>query len=257
MTAEAREKILITVRTYPVLSAAYIETVCTGGINSKGEWRRLYPVPLRYLDQEVQYQTYDVVEVQVKPGKDSRLESRTPVLGTLRPVTHVKQWDARRQWVEPTICPSMGALIAANRTLSPVRVRRVLEFIAIPDAAEWTPAQLEKLRQENLFEERKPLEKVPFDFRFRWEDGDGVEYNSHIMAWEFGETWRAYRRSYADPIGVMRDKWMNDLCGPGRDVAFFMGNQNRFRDQFSVCGIFCPPKNGTTDGTFDWSNEGS
>lgn len=244
-----KERILITVRTYPVLSTSYVETVCTGGITDKGEWRRLYPVPLRYLDPNQQYGTFDVVEVAVKPGKDTRPESRTPVNTGLRVVSHVDGWDARCQWVDPTILPSMQAMIDAGRTLAPVAVREVLEFIAEPAAGEWTAAQLEKLKQESLFEERKPLEKVPFDFRLRWIDGAGVEYNSHVMAWEFGQTWRTYRHEYSDPIAVMRDKWMNDVCGPKRRVAFFMGNQNRFRDQFSVCGIFSPPKGTVSGGT--------
>jgi hypothetical protein len=51
MTAE---RILVTVRTYPNLSTKYIETVCTGGINDKGEWRRLYPVPFPQNQEEKQ-----------------------------------------------------------------------------------------------------------------------------------------------------------------------------------------------------------
>jgi hypothetical protein len=240
------ERILITVRTYPAISAGYIETVCTGGITDNHEWR-LFPVPLRYLEPEKQYRTFDVVEVQVKPGKDTRPESRVPVIGSLRIVSHVRGWQERRAWVEPTMSASMQAMIDAGRSLGPVRVREVLEFVANPTEAQWGPAQLEKLKQAHLFEERQVLEKVPYDFRLRWVDGAGVEYNSHVMAWEFGQTWRAYRRAYDDPIAVMRKKWMNDLCGPRRDVAFFMGNQNRFGDQFSICGIFGPLKDTKDD----------
>lgn len=248
----AKERILITVRTYPVISTTYIETVCTGGITDTGEWRRLYPVPLRYLEEEKQYGTFDIVDVDVKPGKDTRPESRTPVNTALKIVSHCKTWEERCKWVEPTVFPSMQAMIDNGRSIAPVRVKKLLEFIAMPGDGAWTAAQLEKLKQENLFEERKPLEKVPFDFRLRWLDGAGVEYNSHVMAWEFGQTWRSYSRQYADPIAVMRDKWMNDLCGPKRRVGFFMGNQNRFRDQFSVCGVFGPPKGTESNGTL-WS----
>ena len=236
------ERILITVRTYPVVSTNYIETVCTGGITDAGEWRRLYPVPLRYLEQEKQYKTFDVVNVEVKEGKDTRPESRTPVLSSLQIVSEVKDWDERRRWIEPTCFNSLDSLIAADKSLAPVRVQKVLEFIAKPIEAEWSPEQLEKLKQDNLFEQRRPLKKIPFDFRFRWIDGDSKEYNSHVLAWELGETWRQYSMNYSDPIAVMQDKWMNDLCSPKRDVLFFMGNQNRFRDQFSICGIFGPPK---------------
>jgi hypothetical protein len=244
-----RERILITVRTYPVISQKYIETVCTGGITNTGEWRRLYPVPLRYLDAEKRYKTFDVVDVEVKSGKDSRPESRVPVIASLRIITNLKVWADRRNWIEKTTFASLGEMISAEKSLAPVRVREVLEFIAVPAAAHWTPTQLEKLKQGNLFDERHPLEKIPFDFRFRWIDDAGNEHNSHVMAWEFGETWRNYSKRYEDPVSKMRDKWMNDLCSTKRDVSFFMGNQNRFRDQFSICGIFGPPKQKESDGT--------
>lgn len=244
-----RERILITVRTYPVFSQKHLETVCTGGINDAGEWRRLYPVPFRYLEPEKQYKTFDVLDVEVQPGKDTRPESRVPVITSLRVVSNISDWTHRRNWIEKTAFTSLEAMVVAGKSLAPVRVREVLEFIAEPDTAEWTAAQSEKLRQGDLFIERKPLEKIPFYFRFRWIDGAGKEYNSHVIAWEFGETWRKYRAKYEKPIDVMRAKWMNDLCSSRRDLLFFMGNNNRFREQFYLCGIFGPPKQKESDGT--------
>ena len=44
-----QEEILITVKTYPTLSKKYHELVCTAGVNTEGEWRRLYPVQFRQL----------------------------------------------------------------------------------------------------------------------------------------------------------------------------------------------------------------
>jgi hypothetical protein len=44
-----REKILITVKTYPVISKKYQETVCTAGLREDGSWVRLYPVPFRTM----------------------------------------------------------------------------------------------------------------------------------------------------------------------------------------------------------------
>jgi hypothetical protein len=245
-----RERILITLRTYPVFSRKYLETVCTGGVTSGGLWRRLYPVPLRYLEPEKQYRTFDIVDLEVRPGKDRRPESRVPVITTMRVVSSLKSWTQRRDWIERTAFSSLEEMIAAGRSLAPVRVREVIEFIAEPGSPEWNPSQLDQLRQQNLFEERKPLAKIPYDFRFRWIDGAGKEYNSHVIAWEFGETWRTYSEIYPDPVAKMRDKWMNDLCSSiKRDLLFFLGNDNRFRDQFYLCGIFGPPKHKETHGT--------
>lgn len=242
-----RERILVTVRTYPNVSAAYIETVCTGGITDKGEWRRLVPVPLRYLEEEKQFRTFDVIEVKTDPGKDGRPETRKPHIPSLRVLSHVSDWRARWDWVRPTILPSLRSMRERNKTLAPIAVGTVLDFEARPSDADWTAAQKQKLRQAHLFDERKPLEKLPYDFRFRWRDQDGDEHDSLVLSWELLETYRQYRRSYNNPVIVMREKWLSDLCGPTRNVSFFVGNLAKRRDIYCVTGVFSPPKEATQD----------
>ena len=242
------ERILITVRTYPNVSTAYIETVCTGGITDKGEWRRLVPVPLRYLDEEQQFRTFDIVELDVRPGEDGRPETRRPHLPSLKVTGHLDDWDARWEWVKPTVCKSLAAMKSQSRTLAPVTVAEVLDFVAKASAPDWTPEQRQKLKQAHLFEERKPLEKVPYDFRFRWRDSGGEDHDSLVLSWEVLETYRQYRARYEDPIAEMREKWLGDLCGPNRNVHFFMGNIAKRREVFCVSGVFSPPKEFTRDG---------
>jgi hypothetical protein len=244
-----KERILITVRTYPTPSKMYIETVCTGGINDHGEWRRLYPVPLRYQDESRQYRTYDIVEVCLRDGTDGRLESRKPDMTTLKITGRAEKWPDRCDWVNPTICPSLAAMAAANRTLAPVAVKQVLEFVAEPADADWSPQQKEQLKQELMFGERLPLEKIPFDFRLRWQDQDGQEHDSLILAWEMYQTWRQYKQQYDDPVAKMRDKFMSDHFGPARQLSLFMGNHSRFRETWMVCGWFHPPKEQASNGS--------
>lgn len=236
------ERILITVRTYPNLSTKYYETVCTGGINDRGEWRRLYPVPLRLLDENKQYRTFDVVKVKLGDNPDGRPESRKPDTPTLRLERRLQHWQARRDWILPTAVQSMHELRASGRTLAPVRVQAVLDFIADPQSSEWSSKQREILRQQGLFEGPTPLEKIPFDFRLHWRDADGAEHDSKFIAWEVGQAWRAYRHKYDDPIVKMREKWLGDLFGSKRDIWFFMGNYAEHRQHFGVCGTFTPPK---------------
>jgi hypothetical protein len=61
----AKEKILIAVKTYPVLSGKYTELACTAGFRENGSWIRLYPVPFRLLDHDRRYKKYQWVEVDV------------------------------------------------------------------------------------------------------------------------------------------------------------------------------------------------
>jgi hypothetical protein len=57
-----RERVLITVKTYPTLSRKYGETVCTAGVRADGTWMRIYPVPFRRLEEQEQYKKFDWVE---------------------------------------------------------------------------------------------------------------------------------------------------------------------------------------------------
>src|SRR5450432_1349519 len=76
----AKERILITVKTYPTLSRKYGETVCTAGIREDGSWVRIYPVPFRRLEEEEQYKKFDWIECQLaRNSTDVRPETFRPV----------------------------------------------------------------------------------------------------------------------------------------------------------------------------------
>ena len=246
------ERLLVTVRTYPTPSRSYTETVCTGGITDRHEWRRLFPVQFRSLDSQQQFRTYDLIDVEVSEGKDGRPETRRPNLVKLKVISYLKSWSDRCEWVEPTVLPSMQAMLDEGRTIAPVAVAAVQDLTVKAVDRDWSPEQKDKLRQEQLFDENRPLEKIPFEFRFIWKDGDGQEHKNLFLAWEIGQTWRTYRERYPDPIEKMRQKWLNDLCGANRRVSFFMGNLAKRRNVFAVCGIFNPPKKETASETL-WS----
>ena len=71
-----RERILITVKTYPTPHPTHHEAVCTAGINEAGEWRRLWPIPFRYLEKGRQFRRYEWIDVALrKQSGDPRPES--------------------------------------------------------------------------------------------------------------------------------------------------------------------------------------
>lgn len=237
------ERILITVRTYPNPSTQYHETVCTGGITDQGEWRRLYPVPLRYLDERQKFHTWDVIKVAVRPSRhDKRPESRSPDLGTIEIVDKLKSWDSKVQWVCPFSFESLEEMKSAGRSLGSVRIGEVLDLEAKPAPAEWDAKRQQKLSQLMLFDRTLPLEPVPFQFRFKWRDLCGAEHNSLVISWEMAETYRQYRERYDNPIDKMKRILLDDYLSSKRNSEFFMGNHSRFRKTFMVCGWFIPPK---------------
>ena len=60
------KKVFVTVKTYPNLSTAYEELVCTAGVLEDGSWIRLYPIPYRHMTNDKQYKKYHWMEADVK-----------------------------------------------------------------------------------------------------------------------------------------------------------------------------------------------
>src|SRR5208283_4284239 len=99
-----KERVLVTVKTYPTLSRKYGETVCTAGIRRDGTWVRIYPVPFRRLDESEQYKKFDWLECElIKNSEDPRPESFRPAdVNQLYPVGHVDtsdNWRERRNLI--------------------------------------------------------------------------------------------------------------------------------------------------------------
>lgn len=99
----AKDRVLITVKTYPTLSKKYGETVCTAAVREDGSWVRIYPVPFRRLDEEEQYRKFDWLECTlVRNQRDPRPETYRPKdPSELRPV-------------DLSIPPTTGASAAAS-----------------------------------------------------------------------------------------------------------------------------------------------
>ena len=98
----AKERVLVTVKTYPTLSRKYGETVCTAGVLESGAWVRIYPVPFRRLEEKQQYRKFDWIECElVKNRSDPRPETcHPPDIRQITPVSHMgtsDNWRERRQ----------------------------------------------------------------------------------------------------------------------------------------------------------------
>ncbi len=89
-------------KTYPEPSKRYYETVCTGALRATdGRPIRLYPVPLRYMRDDTQYQLWDVIDVPIdRSNNDQRPESFKIDPERLQCIDHVSAdsqgWAERR-----------------------------------------------------------------------------------------------------------------------------------------------------------------
>ena len=161
-----KEKILITVKTYPTLSAKYGETVCTAGLREDGTWVRIYPVPFRRLDEKQRYKKFNWIEcvLQRNSKKDFRPESYRPVDPDnecqFEPTGFVdtkNNWRQRRNLVlrKAVVYTNMEELIkdAKNEnkltSLAVFKPKQLLGFETEKTDPEWSEEKLKKMREYN------------------------------------------------------------------------------------------------------------
>ena len=261
-----RQRVLITVKTYPLPSEKYLELVCTAGMLEDGSFIRLYPVDYRYQPYWRWYSKYQWIEVEVeKHDKDPRKESYRPRVETIqvlgKPLDTANCWAARKAIVLKQLPASMETLRELQErdgtSLGLVKPREVTDLIIEPDSEEWKLKWKADIEQLRLFgPDRKPLEKVPFKFRycFTCEDERCKGHTMMIEDWEVGELYLKELKRCGNPKAAaesVREKFLGELCGPGKDTHFYVGTVLRYPKSWIVLGVFWPPKVGTPKGKTD------
>lgn len=263
-----KERILITVKTYPTLSRKYGETVCTAGVREDGSWVRIYPVPFRRLDETEQYRKYDWVECQlVRNTSDPRAETYRPVdEGELRPVAHLDtgdNWRERRRLLLQTarVYERLDDLIAdakANRaSLAVFKPTRVLGFTWEEESRDWDPDKVREMReltnQYDLFADNtwretfRVIPKLPYSFSYKFEDAAGRTSELQVLDWEVGALfWNCLRSTEGDEpqaLAKVRRRYWDEFLK--KDLHFFVGTTQQFHfrapNPWVIIGVFPIP----------------
>lgn len=217
-----KEKILITVKTYPTLSKKYAELVCTAGVNEAGQWRRIYPVRFRLLNDESKYKKYQWIEADLKKSTSDqrpetyRLDNPDGVVPLDAPLPTSDNWQRRREdFVDKVdIHVDLGELIKGAHenklSLSLFRPKQWIDLKVEEVGRKWDPKKLAILEQEkrqgNLFKdpetvarEFEVVKKLPYKFSYVFQDTHGKQSKLMIEDWEIGALyWKCLRRSKND-----------------------------------------------------------
>lgn len=256
-----RLRVLVTVKAAPTPSEKHGETVCVAGIRAElghPGWIRLYPINFRYLESAEKFAKYDVVSVDAVPARrgDLRRESWRPRMGTLAKEEHLTHWRQRRSWLDTYVEPSMcrlneeARLAADSQSLALIQPREVGD-LRISRHEGWTRDEQRKIdayvNQFDLLSEhdRTPLEAPRFRGTYRYRCGDRRcrGHEQGLLDWEFVALQRRLRHhSDEEAVRELRTKFLDMMCGPERDVAFYVGNQAKRRHTFSVLGVYYPSR---------------
>ncbi len=265
----ALTRVLVTVKTYPTLSTKYEELVCTAGFREDGSWVRIYPVPFRKLDYAQQYKKYDWYEFDLERNtSDFRPETYRPrdIDRIGRRIGHLgtdSSWSERKEFVVKKCYRDLDELIrqAKDKTiatsLATFKPAKVLDFDWEPCEREWSESKRKELMQVKLFEQEgtktNVVKKLPFKFKYFFEDIKGKKSRLMIEDWETGQLyWNCLRKADGDEKRAcekVRQKYFDDFAKT-KDLYFFLGTtrQNHFRapNPFIIIGTFHPKKDHQT-----------
>ena len=265
----AKERILVTVKTYPTLSTRYGETVCTAGVRPDGTWVRIYPVPFRRLGETEQYRKFDWLELDLIPNpSDPRPETFRPTDGSdFEPKGRMDTrdaWRERRRLLLETarVYTNLGELIADAKanvaSLAVFKPARVLDLKVEEDEREWKPERLEAMRkasnQFELFSDNrwretfKVVRKMPWKWSYKFEDDVGKQSTLQILDWEIGALyWNCLRGASddeADAKAKVRAKYMDEFLES--DLHFFVGTTQQWHsvapNPWVIIGVFQVPR---------------
>lgn len=263
----AKERILITVKTYPTLSRKYGETVCTAGLRNDGSWVRLYPVPFRRLDDEDQYSKFDCIELElIKARSDHRPESYRPAnIADIKVVDHMGTqdgWRERRKLLDQmkvfdSLQPLLDGAKANTMSLAVFKPTKVLGFVIEECERDWDSAKVAAMRENashgELFAEDawrqtfRIMQKLPYNFSYRFVDAAGRESTLQILDWEAGQLfWNCMKSVNSDEVAALekvRLKYLDAFTQT--DLHFFLGTMQQFHgfspNPWVIVGVFPIP----------------
>lgn len=260
-----KERILITVKTYPTISRKYSELVCTAGLREDGSWIRIYPVPFRKLNEP--YNKFQWIEVEVVKNKsDRRPESHKLVdpdaIDLKEKVGTENGWRNRKEYVlnKGAVYDNISELIERNKkrelSLATFKPCKIVDFTWEAVDREWDPGKIEGLKemakQSDLFDDAaevfRLVRKLPYAFRYRLIDSTGKERHMMIEDWEIGALyWNCLNRHGGDEekaILDVRKKYFDEFVAK-TDLHLFLGTTLQYdgwgQNPFVIVGVFTPP----------------
>ncbi|MCV7090022.1 hypothetical protein [Mycobacterium interjectum] len=225
------------------------------------EWIRLYPVTFRELGITERFHKYQMVNLRVfRSGSDSRPESFKPNLDSveLGEVIGTDGGTWRRRWEYLGDLPgatstcelidrqSRGADAPSLGLIKPVEVLD-LEIESNDGFTADQRALAELAAAGDLFSEgRAVLEPAPYRLKYRYRCSEDAcrSHSQTLIDWEAGQAARNWLANgyAADQLpGLLRHKFLDEVCAPTRDTYFYVGNQHQHRGSFLVLGLFWPP----------------
>lgn len=257
-----KRKILVTVKTYPCISAKHREVVCTAGLIRNGRWVRIYPIPYRFMDAKNKFSKYQWIEAEiVKNTHDPRPESYK-IIGNITPLEFISandNWLKRRKAVLKNVYTDLDKLVSEARdidnyiSLATFKPKKIIGFHMEKDISKLETKKKRKTLENQLSKQEAKflVKQVPYKFFYSFIDENGKRSRLQILDWEIYQLCRKLIRKYGKKKDLiyrhLRKKYFNEFT-ESRDIYLFLGTNKywhirRSNNPFMIIGVFYPPKN--------------
>jgi len=253
MAEWVKQRVFVTVRTYPSPSRRSIEVSCTAGITEDGRWVRIFPLNYRALRPEQQFHKYQWIDASLsKAPHDQRAESYIVDSESLSVGSGViLSWEDRYRVLGPMqvhclCCLKQERDSKGSPTLGLFKPKEISRFVITSDTSTWSKEELAKLKQDqpSLFENKPQtqLEKIPYSFayHFRCDESACSGHELTCTDWELLETYRRWRRNYgANWENHFRQKFETEMM-QRYDTYFYVGTLHYYPDNWIIVGLMYP-----------------
>ncbi len=268
----AKTKVFITVKTYPNISSKYDELVCTAGFKEDGSMIRIYPIPFRKLDYNKQYVKYQWIELDlIKNESDFRPESYTMPnrlfqdITTLDKISTDNNWQKRKEIVfkngyydDMKLLLSEAKDSSNRKSLALFKPHKILGLVIQKDKKGYNAKKVEKIlnkrAQLSLFEQNNDnrddifeiVKKLPYKFRYKFQDKNGKVSTLMIEDWEIGQLyWNCLDKYGSEETAIQKVKEQyEENFLKNKDIYFFLGTTKRWHNispnPFLIIGVFYP-----------------
>lgn len=244
------KKVLLTVKAYPEQCRKLGYCVCIAGITDHGEFVRLYPVSnLIFSSNNFKKYTWFEVKCEKASEKLNRKESYhidNEKINILNHIDSDNKWESRNNIILPLVSPSLEELMdryEKDKTSLGIIKPQLIDFV-VDDKPTEDEKDMIRYTQKTLYnEEIKPVDKIPFIFRYSFKCNANNCKGHKIMCedWELLESWRKFRVKYGldHAKQKIRERFFNYM--KTRDLYFYMGMYSRY-PTWLIIGLYYPPK---------------
>lgn len=253
MTKFQRRTILILAKAYPNPTPKSVESVCSAGIDSNGNFVRLYPVPYRTLTPDKQYKKFQWIKVDITKSYDHRSESYTPRIDTLELGEHIpsdNNWAQRLEIIKPYIDSTLEEIDTKQQSLCIIKPYRIENLLIKNIPSEWPAKWKSIFNQLGMGDQFPNLVKIPHKFSYKYFCSQNCKgHEQQILDWEIGALYLKMVKQYGKKKALEKvyQKYFLTICSPQRDQHLFLGTILRHPRDWNILGIFWPKKESQLD----------